>query len=301
MKKNSILLGIGLLATIFSHAQYKYDAPWNEPVKNELNFTVHGIDNVPDIYGDINDPQLVVFFAGNQFMCLDSLFASFKKSYPQYQRIFAETLPPGILYKQIQDGGITIGNMHIDIQPDIYTAGKRRMDEAAPLMSDTAIYAYNDLAIMVYKGNPKKIKSLEDLSRNDIRLTMPNPQWEGIAKQINNSLEKAGGKQLQEDIMTKKVAKGTTYLTKIHHRESPLRIMNQESDAGVVWSTEAKYQISLHHPVALIPIPTGQNVRATYMIGILKKAQHKQAAKDFYHFLLSAEGKRIYASYGFIN
>jgi molybdate transport system substrate-binding protein len=26
--------------------------------------TVKGVDNMPDIYGDINDPQLVVFMVG---------------------------------------------------------------------------------------------------------------------------------------------------------------------------------------------------------------------------------------------
>ena len=62
-------------------------------------FTVPGVDNVPDLFGDINDPQLVVFFAGNQFMCIDDLMAAFRKGHPQYKRIFAETLPPGILAK----------------------------------------------------------------------------------------------------------------------------------------------------------------------------------------------------------
>lgn len=299
MKKYSILSTLMLFFTLSAFAQHQYDAPWNQPPVGGLNFTVKGIDNVPDIYGDINNPQLVVFFAGNQFMCLDSLFTAFKRQYPQYTRIFAETLPPGILYQQIENGGITIGNMHIDLQPDVYTAGKNRMDIAASKMSKTATYAYNNLTIMVHKGNPLNIKTLNDLAKDNIRLTMLNPKWEGIAKQISKSLKNAGGDSLEDKIMKTKVADGTTYLTKIHHRESPIRIMASESDAGVVWSTEALYQKQLGQPIELIPIPNQQNVTATYMAGILKKAPHAQAAKDFFDFLQSPTAKKIYARYGF--
>jgi len=77
--------------------EHRYDPPWNTPPKSSVMFTIPGVDNVPDLFGDVNDPQLLVFFAGNQFMCIDDLLAAFKQIYPRYQRIFAETLPPGIL------------------------------------------------------------------------------------------------------------------------------------------------------------------------------------------------------------
>ena len=74
---------------------HRFDPPWNIPPGDALNFTVPGVDNLPDIYGDINDPQLVIFMGGNQFMVLDELLAAFRKKHPQYQRILVETLPPG--------------------------------------------------------------------------------------------------------------------------------------------------------------------------------------------------------------
>lgn len=72
----------------------KYDPPWNKPIAGSLHFTIEGIDNLPDIYGDINNPQLVIFMGGNQFMVLDELLAAFRNKHPQYQRILVETLPP---------------------------------------------------------------------------------------------------------------------------------------------------------------------------------------------------------------
>ena len=60
--------------------------PWTPSPKNGKNFTVSGIDNVPDLYGDINDPQLVVFFAGNQYMVVHDLVQAFRSAHPEYQR-----------------------------------------------------------------------------------------------------------------------------------------------------------------------------------------------------------------------
>ncbi|MGN6617011.1 MAG: molybdate ABC transporter substrate-binding protein [Ilyomonas sp.] len=300
MKK--IIAGI-LFLIIFittSKAQgHRFDPPWNTPPESKVMFTIPGIDNIPDLYGDISDPQLVVFFAGNQFMCIDDLLSAFKKEYPQYKKVFAETLPPGILAKQIDGGSLTIGNMRITLQPDIYTAGKNRMDAMANYFSDTAVYAYNKLAIMVQKGNPKNITGLKDLQRGDVRVSMPNPAWEGIGKRIEEAYVKAGGESLKNNIMDKKVKDSSTYLTQIHHRQTPMRILYDESDAGPVWFTEAFYQQMIKHPAEMITIPAEENIRATYIAGSLKNAPHKQAARDFLKFLTSKTAKDIYKKYGF--
>jgi molybdate transport system substrate-binding protein len=300
MKKLVFLLLLLTCCITKSKAQdHQYDPPWNTPPQSGVMFTIPGVDNVPDLFGDINDPQLVVFFAGNQFMCVDDLLAAFKKEYPQYKRVFAETLPPGILAKQILAGSLTVGNMRITLHPDVYTAGRNRIVQISNLCSDTAAYAYNKLAIMVQAGNPRKIHGLQDLGRNDVRVSMPNPAWEGVGKQIEIAYIKAGGEGLKNKIMITKVADGSTYLTQIHHRQTPMRIMYQQSDAGPVWYSEALYQQMIRHPVEMVTIPDDQNIEATYMAGVLKKAPHPQAAKDFMKFLIGSIAKGIYKKYGF--
>jgi molybdate transport system substrate-binding protein len=288
-----------VLSTQVNAQDHRYDPPWNIPPKSSVMFTVPDVDNVPDLFGDINDPQLVVFFAGNQFMCIDDLLAAFKKLYPQYSRIFAETLPPGILAKQIEGGSITIGNMRITLKPDVYTAGEGRIDKMPASFIKTEIYAYNRLAIMVQKGNPKGVKGLKDLGRPDIRVSMPNPEWEGVGKQIETAFVKAGGETLRKTIMVDKVKNKTTYLTYIHHRQTPMRIMYNQSDAAPVWYSEAYYQQMIKHPVELITVPANQNITATYIAGLMKNAPHPQAAKYFMDFLVSPVAKAIYNKYGF--
>ena len=99
MKK---VLAVLLIVTIFittAQAQdHRYDPPWNRsPIRSTVLFTVPGVDNVPDLFGDVNNPDLIIFFGGNQFMVIDDLVAAFKKAYPAYKKVFVETLPPGIL------------------------------------------------------------------------------------------------------------------------------------------------------------------------------------------------------------
>jgi molybdate transport system substrate-binding protein len=298
--RKAIILLLFITGATYTFAQdHRFDPPWNTPPKSAVQFTVPGIDNVPDLYGDINNPQLVVFFAGNQFMCIDELLEAFKKQYPQYEKVFAETLPPGILAKQILGGSLTIGNMRIDMKPDVYTAGEGRIDQMKNDFSRTEIYAYNRLAIMVPAGNPKNITGLKDLGRKDIRVSMPNPEWEGIAKKIEEAFVKAGENNLKQTIMEEKVKDSTTFLTQIHHRQTPLRILYGNSDAGPVWYTEAYYQQMIHHPIELVEIPDSENIRATYVAGELRNAPHQKAAKDFMDFLVSPVAKAIYTTYGF--
>ncbi|MBO9731905.1 MAG: substrate-binding domain-containing protein [Chitinophaga sp.] len=300
MKYFAIALMVTVLLAGALHAQdHRFDPPWNTPPAAGVSFTVPGIDNVPDLYGDIINPQLVIFFAGNQFMVIDSLIHDFKKAYPQYQRVFAETLPPGILAQQILTGSLVLGNLRIAVQPDIYTAGKSRIDQLKDSFSLVKNYAGNTLAIMVHKGNPKKVNRLSDLARKDVRVSMPNPAWEGIGKRIEEAYVKAGGTALQQAIMQAKVNSGGTYLTKIHHRETPLRILYQQSDAGPVWFTEAYYQQMIGHPVELISVPATENIQASYWAGVLKSAPHPEAAKDFMNFLLGPSGQGIYKHFGF--
>ena len=90
--------------------------------------------------------------------------------------------------------------MRITLKPDVYTAGKGRIDKTMSYLSQTETYAYNRLATMVQKGNPKNVKGLKDLGRDDIRVSMPNPEWEGIGRRIEEAYVKAGGEELKNAI-----------------------------------------------------------------------------------------------------
>ncbi len=302
-ERGPLALLLALASFAASAAPSDYLPPWNEPPAGGVHFQVPPVDAVSDLYGDITDPQLVIFLGGNQFMLVPELLAAFQREHPQYQRIFVETLPPGILARQIQTGSLVMDNLRISLQPDVYTAGRNSIAELQrqhDWFAATADYLGNRLAILVAKGNPKHIRSLTDLGRADVRVSMPNPEFEGIGRQLEDCYRKAGGAALDERIMRAKLRDGSTFLTQIHHRESPLRLLSGASDAAPVWDTEAYYQQQiLHHPLETVPIPPEYNVTTTSTAASLRRAPHPQAAQDFLRFLQSPAARTIYRKYGF--
>jgi molybdate transport system substrate-binding protein len=282
-----------------------FDPPWNPPPEDGLNFTVPGIDNVPDLQGDVNDPQLTVFLAGNQYMVVRDLMLGFRGAYPQYQRVFVETLPPEILASQIERGALVVGNMRITLKPDIYATGRGRMEELQRekrWFAQTVDYARNRLAIMTAAGNPNHIAGWDDLAQPGVALCMPNPEWEGIARnQIIPALRQSGGDKLVNAVYEDKVRDGSTFLTQIHHRQTPLRILQGKCAAGAVWYSEAYFHAILkQHPIAMVTLPDSQNRYATYTAGLMKDAPHAAAGEHFMLFLNSPDGQAIYQRYGFL-
>ena len=133
---------------------------------------------------------------------MSPLVKAFEKAHPQYKgRVYWETIPPGLLVKQMAAGGtVTSGNMTWTAKPDAYFAGLKKVHELIGkglLVGPALPYVTNTLTIMVPEGNPAHVKGLVDLGKPAIRLAMPNPEFEGIARQIQLSLVKAGGGALR--------------------------------------------------------------------------------------------------------
>ena len=283
--------------------------PWQEGTNNDatdrgLLFTIPEIDVLADFHGDLTDPRLVLFFGGNYFFATGPLVAAFEGSHPEFKgRIFWETIPPGRLIEQIEKGGrITVGNMTWTAKADVFFGGLRKVKEnidRGVLTGPAVPYVTNTLTIMVPKGNPRHITGLADLGRPDLHLAMPNPEYEGIGRQIKTALAKAGGEALVTKIYETKVKDGSTYLTLIHHRQTPLAIMQGCADAGVTWQSEAAFQEQVGNPIEHVAIADDHNVTAIYAGALVKAAPHPEAAKAWLDFIRSPEALKIFARYGF--
>jgi hypothetical protein len=108
---------------------------------------------------------------------------------------------------------------------------------------------------------------------------MPNPEFEGVARQIRASLVKAGGEALAELVYDKKVRDGETVLTRIHHRQTPLFLMQHLVEAGVTWRSEAIFQEQIGNPIGHVDIPTAVNTLANYSAAMVAGAPHPEAAR----------------------
>lgn len=291
--------------------QYKEQIfpPWSHGDNSDVSdkgfeFTVPEVDSLADFHGDISNPSLVLYIAGNYYFAMGPLAEAFEKRHPEYRgHLYYETIPPGLLVRQMKSGGkITSGNMTWVAKPDVYLAGLKNVQglmDQGMLTGEPVIYVTNDLTIMIAKGNPGQIESLFDLGKPSVRLAMPNPEFEGVARQIKATLAKAGGDALVKTVYGDKVESGTTILTHIHHRQTPLFLMQGLADAGMTWTSEAIFQEQVGHPISHIEIPATDNTIAIYAGAVVKNAAHPQGAKAWLDFIRSSEALTIFERYGF--
>jgi ABC-type molybdate transport system substrate-binding protein len=283
--------------------------PWQHGANSDvtrrgLEFTVPDADDLADFHGALADPRLVLFVGGNIFFAYAPLVQAFEAAHPEYAgRLYWETLPPGLLAEQMRAGGtITVGNMTWTVRADAYLAGLaevRTLATQGVLDGPPVAYATNTLTIMVPAGNPGHVTGLGDLARPGLQLAMPNPAFEGIARQIKTALARAGGTALVDAVYQAKVQDGSTMLTRIHHRQTPLFLMQGLAEAGVTWQSEAAFQEQVGHPISHVAIPEAQNATGIYAGAVVHGARHRAAAALWLDFLRTPTAQDILARYGF--
>ncbi|MGD8961707.1 MAG: substrate-binding domain-containing protein [Desulfobacterales bacterium] len=253
------------------------------------------------------EADLVLFMAGNQFMVMPEIISAFQDLHPEIKNIFYETLPPGLELKQILAGGALWQSKPFLVYPDVYSSVNHKAMQILTQQGhirpeDQHLYLHNRLTLMVPRGNPAGISSVNDLARDDVRISQPDPENEDIAHHIVDMYCQAGGDALVRRIMEEKRAKDTTIFTLVHHRETPLRIANKSVDVGPVWVTEAIQARAAR--LAFDEIEPGghldQRDKINYYICRLKKALHPHNAQKFIDFILSPTAQNIYESSGFV-
>lgn len=271
--------------------------------------TFHADGNID--YGKIGDSytaDLVMYLAGNQFMVMEELIQDFLSNHPQIKSVFCETIPPGQIFKgQILKQG-EIAGQKIAQNPDIFASvniNHLKKLKAKGLMEDHMIYTHNKLELMVAEGNPKGIKGVEDLGRDDLLQSHPNPLTEGIFKFYGSEMLKDVG--LFEKVTGGQQCKscwavpGKTWFTSRHHRETPDRIESGEADVGIVWTTEVVHAKATERKIdgVAIPAPLNKEAKVGYAIGKLKTGRNQENADAFLAYLATDRAQDIYAKYGF--
>jgi ABC-type molybdate transport system substrate-binding protein len=252
--------------------------------------------------------DLVLFMAGNQFMAMPDIVTAFQEDHPEVEKIFYETLPPGLELNQIMAGGAIFRGEELRVFPDIYTSvSENAMDRLAEAGRIDAgrhkLYLHNRLSLMVPAGNPAGITTVADLGRKDVRISQPDPENEHIAFHIMDMYRQAGGAHLLNRIMKEKRAEGTTLMTVVHHRETPLRIAEHSVDVGPVWATEITHARAIGLPIDAVEPGEkfDQRERINYYVCRLKAARNPENAEKFLVFISSSRAQAIYESHGFVS
>jgi molybdate transport system substrate-binding protein len=212
--------------------------------------------------------------------------ASLSESFTALAKAF-ETAHPGAKVEQSFAGSpALVAQIESGAPADlIATADTVNMDKLAQaeLLDGTPTpFAGNRLEIAVEHGNPKRVRGLADLARKDLVVILA-AEAVPAGRYAREALKKAGvtvgPKSLEENVkaVVNKVALG-------------------EADAGIVYATDV--QAAGEHVTGVV-IPEAENVVAIYPIALVKRAVPRPLAREFQAFILSAEGQKILASFGF--
>jgi molybdate transport system substrate-binding protein len=180
------------------------------------------------------------------------------------------------LVAQIQQGA------PVDVFASADQPNMQKLVDGGLVMGSPRVFATNRLQIVVAAGNPKGITGLADLVRPGLVVVLCGPAVP-CGRYATQALQKAGvrvvpaSQETDVKAVVSKVALG-------------------EADAGIVYVTDVKAGGA---KVQGIAIPNNQNVVATYPIAVVKAASHGRAAQAFVDFVLSPQGQRILASFGF--
>lgn len=95
--------------------------------------------------------------------------------------------------------------------------------------------------------------------------------------------------------------KSNTHETRVHHVETPERILAGDSDVGPVWVSELKFAQDAGDAVSGSTMPDEVNVPVVYSVAFLatQSNKHRKLAEEFVDFLLG-DATQIYVDGGFL-
>ena len=162
------------------------------------------------------------------------------------------------------------------------------IDEAVP------IFARNRLIVIVPKSNPAGIKTLQDLSKDSLKLDIADASVP-VGNYTLEVLDKlSADASYGSDFKTRVLARVVSNETDVKQVVSKVAL--DEADAGIVYATDAQ---ATHAKLATIDIPDQFNVIALYPIAVLKSSANTSLAQKFIDYVLSVDGQAILAKAGF--
>ncbi len=146
--------------------------------------------------------------------------------------------------------------------------------------------AYRTSAIIVPAGNPKNIRTIEDIAGPDVRLGVSvidclRGLWEDICGRLN-LLDK-----IRQNISY--YANGCIAIVEA--------VATNEIDAAFGWTA---FQHLEPERIEVIEIPKEQQVLRGTGVGLLSFSKEPELAKQFMNFLASSDSRQFYKEYGWV-
>jgi len=212
--------------------------------------------------------------------------ASLKKTFTELGEQFKTQNPGSSVEFSFAGSSDLVTQLTQGAPADVFaSADTKNMDKAAQaglLAGNPVNFASNTLTIAVAPGNPKKIGSFKDLTRQGLNVVVCAPQVPcGSATQ---KVEQVTGVTLypvsEESAVTDVLSKVET----------------GQADAGIVYVTDAK---GAGDKVASVAFPEAAGAVNTYPIAVLKESKSQELARKFVDLVTGEAGQKVLNAAGF--
>ena len=188
-----------------------------------------GTNLMLDFHGDPVNADLIVYSDGNHHMALLEAVKLFRSQH-ELRDIFYTTTPPGPLVAALRGSGLRLGNLLLSRRPDVFISPDFFLNplfDEGLVSQPKLLFRSRGNVLLVLKGNPKSIISVEDLSRADVKTFISNP-----------NTEKASSSAYSETLNNLGLPTTSAQLVvgeRIHHREAPQAVADGRADCAVLY------------------------------------------------------------------
>jgi len=178
---------------------------------------------------------------------------------------------------------------------DLYLPGSvsyRRNNLKDGILLDGKFVGYNRAAIMVARGNPKKVTSdLSTFSDKKYRVVLCNPESGSIGKETKKILKKFGN--------YREAMENAAFLT-TDSRNLTKSIKDNTADVCINWHATSTWDTNKDY-VETIAIDSEYTTKKKLVFNLLKSSKHTELARKFMDYAASEEGRNIFHHYGFLS
>ncbi len=142
--------------------------------------------------------------------------------------------------------------------------------------------------LVVQKGNPKGIKSIEDLTQEGLKVALTDPQYSTAGEMVFALLEKKGIKEAVLKNVENRLTKG--------HGNIGTFLKTQAVDAGIMWNGVAH---TFADSLDVVKTPYEYDEEICVHIMSLSYSKHPEELKQFIEFVRT-RGPEVFAEYGYV-
>lgn len=223
--------------------------------------------------------------------------ASLTESFTELATVF-EADHPGVKVNLNFGASQDLSNQILNDAPaDVYASASPKpmtalVDKGAVTEDAVKVFATNSLVVVMPENNPAGLKTLQDLAKPGVRVVMAAVEVPAGGYTLNfleNASKDSGfGSNFKDNVLKNVVS----YEKDVKAVRSKVEL--GEADAGIVYGTDMAGT-----KLQKIDIPAALNVIAKYPIAVVSKTTQLETAKLWVDAVLSADGQKILAKYGF--